>query len=282
MRKNWDGKRPCGIIAIAVLLVLMAGRAWALEKKGYTLQETGGYLYFGDFVSNPSFAARPDNSGLVLLKYGLHLDLQPITWLTFSYDSNFFSDKQASNEVRPSEWDNHVALAAQWKAVEVSVHYERDAPADRDGLVQAYGELQTRLLWDLKSLAPGLAGRFPQQGLSGFFSLGKFFAPENYFARPDNTGSAFLRYVGHTDLTLYKRGDWILSAGLDANFFTDGGATSQLRPSELDLTEILGVQWRKWELSLTHESDIPMDRSGLVQSYYAVMLRWHFDLKKLL
>src|ERR1700688_1952274 len=126
MRKNWDGKRPCGIIAIAVLLVLMAGRAWALEKKGYTLQETGGYLYFGDFVSNPSFAARPDNSGLVLLKYGLHLDLQPITWLTFSYDSNFFSDKRASNEVRPSEWDNHIALAAQWKAVEVSIHYERD------------------------------------------------------------------------------------------------------------------------------------------------------------
>lgn len=273
---------PCYVIAIVALLVMTAGQAGALEKKGYTLPQTGGYLYFGYFFHNPTFAARPDNSGLVLLKYGLHLDLQPNPWLTFSYDSNFFSDERASNEIRPSEWDNHFALAAQWKRVELSVHYERDAPADRGGLVQAYGEVQGRLFWDLKDLAPALAQRFPRQGISGFFALGKFVARENYFARPDNTGSVFLRYVGHADLTLYRQGDWTVSAGLDANFFTDRQATNQVRPSELDLLISLGVRWRDWELSLIRESDEPMDRAGFVQSYYAVMLRWYFDLKKLL
>ncbi len=273
---------PCYVIAIVALLMATAGQVSALEKKGYPLPETGGYFYLGYFFHNPTFAARPDNSGLVLLRYGLHADLQPIPWLTFSYDSNFFSDKQASNEIRPSEWDNHVGLTAQWKAVELSVHYERDAPADHGGLVQAYGEVQGRLFWNLKDFAPELVKGFPRQDLSGFFALGKFVARENYFARPDNTGSVFLRYVGHADLTLYKQGDWTVSAGLDANFFTDRQATNQVRPSELDLLTSVGVRWRDWEVSLIRESDEPMDRGGLVQSYYAVMLRWYFDLKKLL
>ncbi len=254
----------------------------ALEKKGYTLPETGGYLYLGYFFHNPTFAARPDNSGLVLLRYGLHVDLQPTSWLTFSYDSNFFSDRQASNEIGPSEWDNHFGLAARWKPVELSIHYERDAPADRGGFVQAYGEVQSRLFWDLKDLAPALTERFPRQSLSGFFAIGKFIARENYFARPDNTGSVFLRYVGHVDLTLYKQDDWTVSAGLDANFFTDRQGTNRFRPSELDLLTSLAVRWRDWELSLIRESDEPMDRGGLVQSYYAVMLRWYFDLKRLM
>jgi hypothetical protein len=31
-------------------------------------------------------------------------------------------------------------------------------------------------------------------------------------------------------------------------------------------------------LSLIRESDAPVDRGGLTQSYYALMLRWYFDL----
>jgi hypothetical protein len=263
-----------------MLAILIAGRAWALEKKEYALSENGGNLYFGYFFHNPTFAARPDNTGLVLFRYGLHLDLQPADWLTFSYDSNFFSDKQADNEVLPSEWDNHVALAAQWKAVEASVHYEHDAPIDRSGLIQVYAELQARLLWDLNYFAPALTERFPRQSLSGFFALGKFVYEENYFARPDNTGSVFLRYVGHVDLTLYRNGDWTFPAELDANFFTDRESGSRFRPSELDLLLSLGTRWRDWELLLIRENDMPMDRSGLNQNYDAVMLRWYFDFKK--
>ena len=126
--------------------------AAAPDKKGYQLAETGGYLYFGSFFHNPTLAARPDNSGLVRARYGLHLDVQPTEWLTFSCDSNFFSDKEARNEIRPSEWDNHLALGARWKPLEVSVHSERDGPADRGAPVQSYGKAQGRLLWDLANL----------------------------------------------------------------------------------------------------------------------------------
>ncbi|MEO5954098.1 MAG: hypothetical protein ABIR36_00170 [Nitrospiraceae bacterium] len=33
-----------------------------------------GYLLSGAFMSNPSFAARPDNSGLVGLRHMIHLE----------------------------------------------------------------------------------------------------------------------------------------------------------------------------------------------------------------
>lgn len=275
-------RKRCYVIAVAALVMLWTRGADALEKRGYTLPQTGGYFYFGYFFHNPTFAARPDNSGLVLFRYGLHLDLQPTPWLTFSYDSNLFSDDKADNKIRPSEWDNHFGLAAQWRRVELSVHYERDDPADRGGLTQAYGEIQARLLWDLEDLAPAITERLPRQRLSGFFSIGKFLARENYFARPDNTGSVFLRYIGHIDLTLYREGDWTLLTGVDATFFTDRQIANRFRPSELDLLTSIGVRWRDWELSLIRESDEPMDRGGLVQTYYALMLRWYFDLKELL
>ncbi len=49
------------VLAIAALLVLWTAQAEALAKKGYTLPETGGYLYFGYFFHNPTFAARPNS-----------------------------------------------------------------------------------------------------------------------------------------------------------------------------------------------------------------------------
>lgn len=120
--------------------------------------------------------ARPDNTGLVLMRYGLHLDVQPLAWTTVSYDSNFFSDRQADNPLRPSEWENHLALAGRWQALELSLHAERDAPADRGGLAQSFAEVQGRLLWTLEDLVPALAARFPRQDLSEFFAVGNLFA----------------------------------------------------------------------------------------------------------
>jgi hypothetical protein len=215
---------------------------------------------------------------LVLLRYGLHLDVQPFVWATISYDSNFFSDRQADNPLRPSEWDNHLALAARWKALELSLHAERDAPADRGGLVQAFAEIQGRLLWKLEDLAPALAAHFPHQALSGFIAVGNLFATAPYFARPDNTGTALLRYVGHVELTLFKQDNIKIFTSLDANVFTDRGTRCPFQPSELDLVATVGGRWRAWEVSLIRESDAPVDRGGLTQSYYALMLRWYFDL----
>ena len=58
-------------VLLAALLVGVWSHVAAFEKKGYQLEETGGYLYVGPFVHNPTFAARPDNSGLVLITAAL-------------------------------------------------------------------------------------------------------------------------------------------------------------------------------------------------------------------
>ena len=81
---------------------------WALEKYGRPLPEmegahdnseehwVRGYLLSGAFMSNPSFAARPDNSGLVGLRHMIHLETDLYKEnLQFYTDQNFFSDRQA-------------------------------------------------------------------------------------------------------------------------------------------------------------------------------------------
>jgi hypothetical protein len=53
-----------------------------------------GYLLAGAFVSNPSFAARPDNSGLVGLRHMIHLETDLYQeYLQFYTDQNFFPDR---------------------------------------------------------------------------------------------------------------------------------------------------------------------------------------------
>jgi hypothetical protein len=36
-----------------------------------------------------------------------------------------------------------------------------------------------------------------------------------------------------------------------------------------------GAGWRAWEVALRRDSDVPVDRGGLVQRYDAVRRRWY-------
>jgi hypothetical protein len=52
----------------------------SMEKQGEEAREAeetlfGGYLLAAPFVSNPTFAARPDNTGLVGMRYMAHLEV---------------------------------------------------------------------------------------------------------------------------------------------------------------------------------------------------------------
>ena len=109
-------------VACVVLLVdwVDAGPSYALEKYGRPLpsmqepdaaareaEETlfGGYFLTAAFVSNPTFAARPDNTGLVGLRHMLHLETDLYKqYLTFYTDQNFFSDRD-EGWIRLTEWD---------------------------------------------------------------------------------------------------------------------------------------------------------------------------------
>jgi hypothetical protein len=59
--------------------------------------------------------------------------------------------------------------------------------------------------------------------------------------------------------------------------FTDR-ETSAVRPSELDFTPEAILHLAPWELHLAYERDMPVDQTGLVQSYVYALLVWSFDL----
>src|SRR6187455_2428999 len=88
-RNQWNRLWLALLSGSLPLLMLWPIQATALEKYGRPLpsmdepehddreaEETlfGGYLLTGAFVKNPSFAARPDNTGLVGMRHMLHLE----------------------------------------------------------------------------------------------------------------------------------------------------------------------------------------------------------------
>jgi hypothetical protein len=268
--------------------------SFALEKYGRPLpsmeqpgdaaareaEETlfGGYFLSAAFLSNPTFAARPDNTGLVGLRHMLHLETDLYKqYLTFYTDQNFFSDR-TKGWIELSEWDGTFALTGLVDRFGWRIQYERDAPLDRSGLKQAYADsLATARFQAIQDLSWWRV-MFPDQNLTAYAGAGWLFHNSNYFARPDNTGKALFRYVAHADLDLYK--NRIVLYG-DMNLFTDREAGNTLSPTELDWIIGLAVRVREdMELSIYREQDQPLDKPGLVQKYVAVQLRYSFDVPK--
>ena len=64
------------------------------------------------------------------------------------------------------------------------------------------------------------------------------------------------------------------------NMFTDREADNTASPTELDWIVGLAVRWRDKELAVYYEQDQPVDRSGLIQKYLAVQLRFSFEFMK--
>lgn len=278
-------------IGIVVLLV-WPHHALALEKYGRPLPSMddpngearpaeeslfAGYVLTGIFARNPTFAARPDNTGLVGLRHMLHLETDLYKqYLTFYTDQNFFSDR-TNGWIEFSEWDGTYALTGVAGHFGWRLQYERDAPLDRKGLSQSYADGLVTAKFQAVQDLPGWQRLLPNQNLTAYAGGGWLFHNHNYFARPDNTGHALFRYVAHADFDLYK--NKVVLYG-DVNMFTDQDSGNQARPTELDWIVGLAVRWRDSELAVYHEQDQPLDRSGLVQKYLAVQLRVSFDISK--
>ncbi len=110
------------VAILVALAVPWIAPAWALEKYGRPLPALGdaaesagleaaeqpwlrGYLLTAAFFDNPTFAARPDNTGLVGLRHMLHLETDLYKQYLQSYtDQNFFSDRRGG-WIALSEWD---------------------------------------------------------------------------------------------------------------------------------------------------------------------------------
>ena len=255
------------------LLLAATCPAFALEKSGRVEVEEGRppeiqfSLALSDFVHNTSFRARPDNTGIVKYRYLGHLEIQP-HWspVALVLDTNFFTDRDARNEFRPSEWDQAIGVLYRYEQWAALLRYERDMPIDKSGLVQAFGEIQG--MWHHDDLLI--------TNSNFYAALGWLFSTQTYFARPDNTGRALFRYVVHGELPLYREWLWLIG---DTNFFTDREASNPIAVSELDWIVGVAVRWRAWEVMAFQETDQSVDRGGSSQKYIAIQLKWNWDKK---
>lgn len=276
----------------------MAALAWptgaaALDKQGSAHggsvegEDQGvhlsGSVMLGGSVYNPSYAARPDNSGLALLRYALHADLDLLgRHLSIPLDLNTFTDRTRAGArvLAPTEFDVISGVTSTWGlgagAIEAGARVEHDRPLDRGGFTQTYADARARYLYSLAKLFPGLERALAGGDVSGALTLGWFAYNPSYAARPDNTGRALLRYGARTELSIL---DDLVSFGVDATLFTDR-ERSAVRPSELDFTPELIGHLPPFELHLAYERDLPLDRGGLVQQFVYVLGVWSFDMKR--
>ncbi len=284
----------CLPLAFVATLFQFPATAVALDKQGSAHggavgADTGGFgisgaVSLGVSPYNPTYPARPDNSGRVLMRYAGHMDVDLVgRKLSIPLDVNMFTDRLRGGAAKlaPSELDLIGGLTSTWTvgpgAIELGARYEQAIPVDRDGVSQAYVDARARYLYSFAEASPVFRQRFPRTDVNGWLTLGWFAVNSAYFARPDNTGRALLRYALHTELSLF---DDLLSLMLDATMFTDRTASNSVRPSELDLTSGLVVHLGAFEAQLAFEIDMPIDRGGFVQRYLYLLGSWSFDLVK--
>jgi hypothetical protein len=255
------------------------GGSVAGESEGTSLS---GSLMLGSALYNPTYAARPDNTGHALFRYAAHVDVDLVgSRLSIPVDVNVFTDrdKPGLGIFQPTELDIIAGVTSTWpispwSALEVGSRVEHDRPVDQGTFTQTYVDVRGRYLYSLARTYSDLARR--GLDVTGWVTLGAFAVNPTYAARPDNSGKALLRYALHTELSMF---DDLVSVGIDGTFFTDR-ETSAFRPSELDITPEIIVHMSPFEIHLAYESDLPLDRGTYTQTYAYALGAWSFDLKK--
>jgi hypothetical protein len=242
-----------------------------------------GSLTLGSAIYNPTYAARPDNTGLALMRYAGHADVDILgRKLSIPLDFNMFTDRERKGGLVfvPSELDLIGGVTSTWDAlggaIEGGVRFEHDRPIDMGSYTQSYVDARVRYLYSAKEWAPRLGTALCEGDVSGYVTLGGFVFNPTYAARPDNSGSALLRYVFHGEVSAWHEH---VGLGVDTTFFTDR-RENPVVPSELDLTpEIIG-RLDPFELHVAYERDMPVDRGGLVQHFLYALVVWSFDTGK--
>jgi len=276
---------------VGLILWLTSTSAYGLDKqRGSQTNEVAGEdsgfdisgtVLAGFAAYNPSYAARPDNSGLALGRLAPHLDIDLIgERLSIPIDVNVFTDRKQHGLalLRPSEIDVITGLTTTWPlgrptALELGVRGERDMPADRKGLTQSYADTRANLLFDVAPTWLPLASALSGGDITGRMTLGLFAYNLSYAARPDLSGLALLRYGSHIEASIWNRH---AAFAFDVVSFTDR-RRNVLAPSEVDLTPELIARDGSFELHFAYERDMPVDRGGLVQQLILVHGVWSFN-----
>jgi len=262
------------------------GGSVAGPDEGFDIE--GSFLY-GAAIYNPSYAARPANTGLALFRYAVHADFDLIgRRLSIPFDLNMFTDRTrtGTKKLIPSEGDVITGVTSTWElgpgALEMGARVEHDRTLDATTEElrlspdnQTYVDLRARWLYSAAAAWPRLGEALGNGDVSGWLTFGWFTVNPTYAARPDNTGSALFRYAAHSELSII---DDHVSFGLDAVMFTDRRNANFFGPTEIDFTpEIIG-RVPPIELHLAYERDMPVDRGGLVQHFVYLLAGYEFDL----
>jgi hypothetical protein len=241
-----------------------------------------GSLLAGVSLYNPSYAARPDNSGIALLRYAGHVDIDLIGHkLSIPIDVNFLTDRDRSGGLKlvPTEFDSIVGLTSTWEAakgsIEMGIRYERDTPLDRGVYAQEYADLRVRYVYSINAFAPGLRRALAGGDIRGWVGQGTFLYNPTYAARPDNTDLALFRAMAHAEVSAFS--DHV-GLAVDTTWFTRR-ERNHFRPTELDLTLELIARVNPFELHLAYERDMPIDRSGLTQQFVFAYASYAFEWK---
>jgi hypothetical protein len=246
--------------------------------------DLSGALLLGVSVINRSYAARPDNTGLTLMRYAGHADVDLIgRKLSIPLDVNMFTDKTREGVavLAPTEFDVITGVTTTHPLTpggdfELGARVEHDRPVDRGGFTQSYADVRARYLYSLAKIWPSLGRDLVDGDINGYATLGWFAINPTYAARPDNTGIALFRYAVHAELSVWH--DY-LSIGVDGTMFTDRRSATVVAPTELDLTYEFIVHTAPFEWHLAYERDMPLDTRSLVQDFVYVLAAWDFDLR---
>jgi hypothetical protein len=283
--------RAQACVLVQIVVLLHVAHASALDKQGsaHGGQIGGaasgfgisGSLLLGAAIYNPTYAARPDNTGHALLRFAPHLDIDLIgSRLSIPIDINVFSDRDrpGAKKLLPSELDLISGLTSTWPlgptAIEFGARAEFDLPVDRGSYSQRYVDARARWMFALSSFLPGLSDALLGGDITGSATLGWFVYNPTYAARPDNTGKALFRYVAHVNLNITPR----YFFGLDTVFFTDR-RENPFAPSECDFTVELGAEIIDGlQAHLAYERDMPIDRGSFTQHFLLLFFTWGFSL----
>jgi hypothetical protein len=283
-------------MATSFAVVLLVRQADALDKQGSAHGgavasenadngfDVSGSLILGVSPINQTYAARPDNTGLALMRYAGHADIDLIgRKLSIPVDINMFTDKTRRKLAvfAPTEFDFIAGVTTTHSITsggdfELGARVEHDSPVDRGGFTQSYADVRGRYLYSLAKLWPSLGRDLVDGDINGYLALGWFAFNPTYAARPDNSGSALFRYVAHTELSVWH--DY-LSIGLDGTMFTDRRSADPVGPTELDLTYEFIVHVAPFECHVAYERDMPLDRRSLIQDFVYALFVYDFDLK---
>lgn len=276
---------------ILLLTLLPPQLAHALDKQGpahgglsltedSTATALSGSLSLGASIYNPTYAARPDNTGIALMRYAAHIDFDLLgRYLSLPLDLNFFTDRlrKGALVLSPTEFDVIAGVSSTVAygpgELELGLRVERDLPLDEGSYSQTYVDARARYVVSLADVFPKLEHALSGGDISGWLTLGWFVFNPTYAARPDNTGIALLRYAFHTEISTLQQH---LALGLDGTMFTDRDRHT-VRPTELDGTVELIGRWRTYEAHLAYERDMPLDQPGLVQQMAYLLFSHSFS-----